>query len=320
MHPTIAFSVLFFFQVSLINCNEICAANEDLLKCSCNNLLNSCTCRHFMDPTELQANAASLINSSMETFEIEDCIMLYLPKDMFINFHIKRLVLYKSTILGLETDDGSRMFAGLERSLESLTISSITGLSSWRWKALSVLDNLKDLFMYNCDMDSISEELPTMKSLTEIRLDHNGIQYLHKYAFKNLLNLKKFHLTNNRIKDIYREVLPNPANKLEMIGLSYNRIEAIPDNFFINMPHLTKVFMNGNKIKFLSYEMFQPLAHRQRFSIDLEDNNIICCSYLMFLIEAPYKYWLKATCNQPLGLRGRKIINLKLNDINKAKC
>lgn len=311
---------LLFLQVKGQYLKGSCPPPEDIPNCSCKGISIEINCRNFINPRDVKYITEILSEYRVTVFEISDSIMLFLPDEMFSHFPIEEFNIYESEILGFENNDGSSMFGESAKSLMRIFFQKLTGISAWRWNAYNVLVNLTHLTITSSDLDKIEDDFPILVSLKVLDLSFNNIEYLHKNAFTNLTNLEYLRIDNNKIDNVHRDLLPNPATELEILSFKNNEIIVIPNNFFSNMPKLKKVYIEGNKIKFLSSEIFQPLILGQRFNINLKDNDLYCCLELRFLIKADYRFHIDGFCKYPQALKGKPLSELKSSDLYKAKC
>ncbi|XP_067127673.1 peroxidasin-like [Centruroides vittatus] len=278
------------------------------------------SCTQLMDPIVVKSLTESLAEYRVKYFDIHDSFLIYLPVEMFVNFHIEEFKMNRSKLLGFESNEGSKMFAGLENVLKKIEFREIHGISSWRWNVFNVLNTLTHFAIISSDVNKIEDNFLSLKSLRFLDFSYNKIKYLHKNSFSNLTNLQHFSMRNNEIQKIHRDIFPRPAHELRLINLSYNKIEVIPDDFFQDMAKLTTVYMKENKIKFLSPKLFQFLENKPLSAIHLQGNNIYCCLVLKDIITTSYKSRLYADCSYPQALKGKPLWSLKPSDLYKTKC
>ncbi|XP_067127702.1 leucine-rich repeat-containing protein 70-like [Centruroides vittatus] len=294
-----------------------CPPPEDLTKCYCSpEEPTFIDCSNVINPKEFIKITEILSEYQVKYLKIKDSDMLYLPNDSFLHLHITSLGISDSKILDLQNNT----FRGLEKSLNTLSVSNITGISSWNWNALKDLDSLSRIIVLDSKWKGIQHKFPHLNSLTEITFRSNGIRHIAANAFENLDNLKHLDLQSNEIHTIHRDLLPDPATNLENINLNKNEIEFIPDDFLLNIPRLKIVFMAENKIKFLSPKVFRPLLLEQRFFFDLQDNDICCNMDLASILKVNLKDHVSFSCNHPEELKDEFFWDLTLNDLKNTNC
>ncbi|XP_023229370.1 chaoptin-like [Centruroides sculpturatus] len=231
-------------------------------------------CKDLMNERELKSIMKFFSDYNVNQIKIEDSVLMYLPKQLFVDFKLQIIQIFNTEILGLESDNGSEMFSGLENSLIAFYLQNVTGLPSWRWTAFSTLKGLKWFSIKNSDLINVREEFSSVSPLSihDIKMEDNEIKYVSNYSFKNHEKLMYLSMDRNKIESIYRDVLPNPAINLKAVSFRGNRISVIPDDFFNNMPALENVWLNENKIKFFSMNTFHVMEQGQRFLVDLRGN------------------------------------------------
>lgn len=309
------------------------AVVESKLKKECppKEMFTSCRCYEFTESAVLSCgdifNVWDLIQDlhAMKDYEIAQLNLLetnfqFIPAGFLKYLPIKSLTIRDSTILALESEDGEVMFEGAYESLEEIFILAVRGVTSWRWKPLEALKNLRILVLSTCEIAAIKSDFNMFSiSLEEISLNNNEISFVDSKAFSTYSNLKTLDLTINKIAAIERSMFPNPAKKLETLKLSVNSIEALSDDIFSNMPQLKEIHLRGNKIRWLLPEPFKPIHHQLNLLV-LNDNDIRCCSDFKWIVTSDMKKHIKGTCSFPQGLSGKDISSLDNTDLNHGLC
>lgn len=89
-----------------------------------------------------------------------------------------------------------------------------------------------------------------------------------KIFFPDLVVLS---LKSCNLKYITRKDLVN-FKRLESIHLGFNQLTSIPSNLFNNMPKLTRIALNNNKIEFLSSRLLKPVINNGLSMVELSEN------------------------------------------------
>lgn len=300
-----------------------CPPAADIPQCSCKQSVNfRIICKELYNPWDLKVIAATLSKYDVYQLRLDDSYLMYWPKEMFSQLHLKEIEIYNSEILGVESDNGTLMFQGLENSLRRLYFYNVTGMDAWRWSAFTILQGLKTFIIRRGDLTSIKKDFSSIspESLSTVHLGYNKINYIQNSSFANHVALEEWELEGNEIADISRDMLPKPASQLRTIHLFENKIVTIPNDFFTEMPKLKYVFLAWNRIKFLSQEMFLPLQNGQQFLLDIRYNNIFCCSTTKFLVKAEYRECIMGGCMYPQGLKDKEIRTLTESDMDHGFC
>ena len=112
----------------------------------------------------------------------------------------------------------------------------------------------------------------TFLYVADLRLSNNNLKHLNTDTFgKYFPNIQKVDLWKNDIVDLTEESLEG-FKCLQILDLSYNKIQIIEDTAFRHTQNLTKLFLNGNKIPQLPIGIFNGLF--QLKNIDLSHNLI----------------------------------------------
>ncbi len=168
-------------------------------------------------------------------------------------------------------------------TMEELTILHIqfSGLTGKIPKGISALKNLKAIMLYgNSLTGNVPAELGDMPNLWHITLSENDFTgELPVDAFKNLVNLEKFHIhQTDKEKTGITGKLPSfkENTKLHMLDVSNNAMTgSIPDDFMANS------FYKGLEELIeinLSYNLFTGIVHASNFKefsnmkLDLANN------------------------------------------------
>lgn len=168
-------------------------------------------------------------------------------------------------------------------AMEELTIlhMQFSGLTGKIPAGISALKNLKALMLYgNSLTGQVPAEFGDMPNLWHITLSENDFTgELPAEAFKNLVNLEKFHIHQTDKEKIgITGKLPSfkESTKLHMLDVSYNAMTGgIPDDFMVNS------FFKGLEQLMeinLSYNLFTGVVHASTFKdfstmkLDLANN------------------------------------------------
>jgi hypothetical protein len=92
-------------------------------------------------------------------------------------------------------------------------------------------------------------------------------------------NLTEVVITRCGLKEISREDLTG-LEKLEVLITEYNMIKSLPINLFEGMSKLKKISFRGNKLEFVSSEMFQPVIDNDFELVGFSENLRINAVYI----------------------------------------
>lgn len=118
--------------------------------------------------------------------------------------------------------------------------------------------------------DVQSNAFSNFKNVLYMDLSENQIKNISK-AFIGLAQMDSLNLSRNLLEVIKPEVfILNKKNRLFLLDLSYNLLTYLPEDLFVNIYNLRKLYLQGNKLKLLG----------DQFSTNLKNLNSLnlCCS------------------------------------------
>lgn len=188
-----------------------------------------------------------------------------------------------------------------EYSLPSLVHTLDLSLNNLTRISASNLFNSKtiiELILSNNDIVEIDPNAFTMPGLKILDLRYNQLEFIHEDVFKNLRNLERLNLANNRFTTFakltfhnlpnLREIILDNNNiglslkkfnlfnrngfglthKIKYMGISGINLNKVPDNFFIEAYDLQRIDISNNNLSEI-FEIPYTLV-----SLDLSDNPI----------------------------------------------
>ncbi|XP_076388458.1 uncharacterized protein LOC100876882 isoform X2 [Megachile rotundata] len=138
---------------------------------------------------------------------------------------------------------------------------------------LNESSNLKSLTLDNNKLRGIgrdSLDLTGLKSLQQLSVMNNEINYIDRLAFNDTVKLRYLNLSKNTLATIYPETFVN-LTSLEVAILDYNMLDTIPFKTPLN---LTVLSMDCNNIMCLSAYSFVNLIYLKKLSLA---GNVISC-------------------------------------------
>ncbi|KAM3911113.1 uncharacterized protein RB166_019823 [Leptodactylus fuscus] len=177
--------------------------------------------------------------SSLEFLDLSSNKMHYVPMALRKLHNVTRLSLENNYIAAI----GKNSFK-YQQSLEDLNLR--------RNRIWAIHDEafgqLKKLSVLNLGHNSISH-LPNrlFSGLDELRimyLQANKIEAIN-CSFNRLVQLKKLHLNNNRLRHITQNAFSS-MKQLQLLQLNKNNLTSLPSHLFSRMPKLKGVFLSHN--------------------------------------------------------------------------
>lgn len=212
---------------------------------------------------ELSKVADTIRHNSAKKWEIRNLHLEGgLPRNVFTSTKLETLILRDFTLRVLSEDHEKveSPFDGIEKTLKHLIILNSTDGIGWDWHELSRLEKLERLIIGDGTFAGNLHTHP-MSNFTVIGGEYNQIKWLQitGSCMMDMVSIQKFskierlELMGNKITQYDRKWLPDPANNLEVLDLSNNKITTITKGAFKHMDNLKNVSFANNLItKFLS--------------------------------------------------------------------
>lgn len=147
-----------------------------------------------------------------------------------------------------------------ELKIKNGSIYSLDGVSQ--------LKQLEELELPHNNLSEISEIHLSNPLLKEIDLEHNEIETIHPNAFQNTPVLKVLDLEGNKIRSLYRSVI---VDTLETLDLKDNLLESI-ENLFNGNSNIRRIYLARNHIQKITSNTFTGCS--SLFKLDLSKNEI----------------------------------------------
>ncbi|XP_055945826.1 immunoglobulin superfamily containing leucine-rich repeat protein-like isoform X2 [Argiope bruennichi] len=110
-------------------------------------------------------------------------------------------------------------------------------------------------------------------------------------------------------------MFPTPAN-IQILDFSWNKISVLPDDIFNNMPTLTDVFLEGNRLKTFPARTWEKLIDNNLSQVTLADNPIVCDCGIKWYTKKRRSVRVTGKCAEPQNLRNYNLIQLTPGDFN----
>ncbi|XP_053388918.1 carboxypeptidase N subunit 2-like [Mercenaria mercenaria] len=160
------------------------------------------------------------------------------------NSHLKFL---KLNNVSLEMDPGKTFSLMQETKLDTLYLMS-NGIRSL---SKMVLQRMNTLLLLTLDSNLLAElELPVMKRLKELRVNHNRLRGMPDFCLN-------------------KSSSETEVGSLTRLHLSYNQISVLSSKSFKCLPKLTQLKVKGNIISLLPNEMFSSVKYIELFDVSL---------------------------------------------------
>ncbi|XP_057673550.1 chondroadherin-like protein isoform X1 [Corythoichthys intestinalis] len=175
----------------------------------------------------------------------------------------------------------------------------------------SVTPKLRELYLTNNTIRTISKGALDSAFLGKLHLDRNKLTNVPTAAISNALNLEELNLSHNRILSVGPNAFRPISESLKWLYMDQMRTEKMSRDALAGLgPGLKALSVRGNQLK----ELPDLGSLTGLEVVDLQDNPLLCDCTLL-----PLHRWLEsvslevgATCGHPPELRGRQVRDLEL--------
>ena len=115
--------------------------------------------------------------------------------------------------------DSDVAFQGLEETLKEFKAINSEFFAQWDWNQFRNLHHLTLIGIESAPLGAIESSFPLLPTLESLGISQAEISFIVDYAFANLPKLSILSLKENKISELKRNMLPNPAEYLVNIDL-----------------------------------------------------------------------------------------------------
>ncbi|XP_040065071.1 protein toll isoform X1 [Ixodes scapularis] len=212
-----------------------------LEQCDCRILQAGATvlCQRVKSDVDLSGELAKLQGTMIRRLTFSNVQVDTLPSSWFRNITVVVLMINYSPVRLIE----DQAFFGVKRLK---IIEFVKTRFATVPRALSALQQLRDLRIQENFVTTIGNELQSLRTLVTLSFSENQINFIKESAFATLKNLRKLRLQNNRLEYL-PPLLFKDLTKLEVVDLHDNRIKTVHDAFQ-GLPFLKEIYLYGNAI------------------------------------------------------------------------
>jgi Leucine-rich repeat (LRR) protein len=185
-----------------------------------------------------------------------------------------------------------------------------------------VFNGAKFLDLSSNQIEDIQEFVHEKYNLKKLHLSNNKIEKIPNSVFVSNKNLQLLDLSRNKLATIDSKTFSDLAN-LKMLNLAYNELVKIPQ---FNLPNLKILDMGHNQLSTLNQASFLHLTQLQKLKLDhnfindfgLADCPFLYCNLLKILSLRNNKIKLIENCeNAFTNLSQLRVLDLAFNFIEK---
>lgn len=250
-------------------------------------------------------------------FELElvNAALSYIPQDTFEGTTLTFLSIKNSSIRALSDTDVA--FKGLDDSLVMIEVVNSSFVSNWDWSQLTRLKLMQEILVEDSDVLDLANGLSTLQHLYFKAFIFTGdnIQLLDNGIFAPFEFLERISLDRNYIAKIERSMFPRPANRLQLISLSNNKLTSLPMDLFVDMPAITSVYLTGNPLRTIDETVFRPVW-QQIHAFFFNNTKLSCDCRLSWMKQLDNKgKFIHAECQSPEHVKGKQVQSVQMHEL-----
>ncbi|GBO35310.1 hypothetical protein AVEN_182680-1, partial [Araneus ventricosus] len=185
------------------------------------------------------------------------------------------------------------------------------------WQILEPLKSLRILNVYFNSIKTLGKDFTDYapKELEQLALYGTETKSIKPGTFANFTKLDKIAVDAGKLTSLTRDIFPTPF-KGRFLYFNDNKITAIPEGLFTQMPNLQTLSLRQNQIASLPEKAFDNKESVSRITyLMLTDNPLKCDCLLVWLMDHKPQV-LEGKCVSPKKLEGKELKNLQRSDFN----
>ncbi|XP_076344378.1 lumican-like [Tachypleus tridentatus] len=293
-----------------------CPPPEEIFPCTCEPGSTGypvIRCNKLKNITQLGWLSTISKGQAVEKLIISNSSLLGpIPGDIFKGITLSALLLERTNVSKIGSAEVPA-FQGQQGSIVDILIFAVGQVVNVTFANMQKLEYFS---MSGCAISNLGPHwfLEGLENMKDLSLYDNGIESIGNQAFSKLTGLEFLDLSYNQIRDVQRRILPWPASHLYFIELSDNKIQHLPNDFFIEMPNLREVYLAGNEITTLP-EATWSKVWKKLVAVWLEGNPLICDNRIAWIYKRdfPDDFW--GECTGSGRLDGKQLQDLTLKDL-----
>ncbi|KAH6931175.1 hypothetical protein HPB50_022709 [Hyalomma asiaticum] len=263
-------------------------------------------CRYFTSAEDFAKYVKRGVGDDLtkETwFKLKDSHLDRFPERAFADLNVCKLAFYNVTVLDFaQQGPTGNPFEGLEDTLPQ-------GRLSQRQHPASFLVCIDDY--ENLQLTRDFNKLP--KTVKSVYVTKSTVEHVDPDWLTSLENLEALVLRKTSLKVFSRGWLPMPAPNFFLLDLPDNQLEAFPEGLAEELPRLSVVNLQRNKLTTVDEKAVAPLKDKTVF-VNFADNPLHCDCRLRFLLTYTHR-WHYFLCHTPQSLFDRYFHRLTEGDL-----
>lgn len=133
--------------------------------------------------------------------------------------------------------------------------------------------NLEAVLIRMTNLNSLSQKaFKNIRNLRRLNLNDNKIRFIQCGVFAVLTDLKELNVAKNEIEDLFINTF-HTLRKLQYLNLSKNQLTCLVEGLFSFNEELRELLLEGNSLTYISPNSFDDL--KQIEIIDIHNNNCV---------------------------------------------
>ncbi|CAL1281576.1 unnamed protein product [Larinioides sclopetarius] len=287
---------------------NLCPPPDNIAPCTCFNspVSNRITarCSNFTNANELKSIFNKNPDWDLQDVWIDQCALPFLPAKMLEKAHFQSLNVTSTSLFAL-FDTTPVTTPELNLYLYDVSI-----LSSLRWRDFVNL-SLLEFTTVNLTITSLGQDFKDHfpKGVQRLWFENTRITSIQNQALSSLTKLQYLVIKRGSLKKLSRDMFPRPWNVI-YLDFSYQKIAALPEDFFTDLPQLSYFLFEGNQLSTLSEKVF---TNYSAFYV-LNGNPFTCNCNIKWIVEKIQPVFLQGECTEPESLKGKQLKSLNADD------
>nr|XP_037279742.1 leucine-rich repeat and fibronectin type-III domain-containing protein 4-like [Rhipicephalus microplus] len=236
------------------------------------------------------------------------------PTGAFADLNIYKLAFYNVSVVDFaQQGPTGNPFEGLEDTLREVVFHSGSTLPP-SWSVFQGIHKLEEVCIddyENLRLTTDFNKLP--KTVKSIYVTKSTVEHVDPDWLTSLENLEALVLRKTSLKVFSRRWLPMPAPNFFLLDLPDNQLEAFPEGLADDLPRLSVVNLQRNKLTTVDEKAVAPLKDKTVF-VNFADNPMHCDCRLRFLLTYTHR-WHYFLCRTPQSLFDRYFHRLTEGDL-----
>lgn len=247
-------------------------------------------------------------------FKLRDSRLDRFPERAFADLDICKLTLHNVTVQAFaQQGPTGNPFVGLENTLRKVVFHSGTTLPP-SWSVFQGVHKLEELCVDDYENLRLTNDFNMLpKTVKSIYVTKSTVEHVDMDWLSSLENLEALVLRKTSLKVFSRSWLPKPAPKFFFLDMPDNQLEAFPEGLHDELPMLSVVNVQRNKLTTVDEKAVAPLKDKTVF-VNFADNPFHCDCRLRFLLTYTHR-WHYFLCRTPESLFDRYFARLTEEDL-----